>query len=144
MSPIIGITNSIKNNVLNILKERKEASSFIGLRHGEVPWDILKKYRNNPDWSYEDWESFSDIQIRTNKILNLFSSHPNGSRILVFSHASIIRSIVINILLPNVIPWQYFDLTEKMKIKPCWISNIEYSMGNFEETYSWKLLTWMS
>ena len=111
--------NIIKSN---LLKERKEASSFLWKKTSDLPWNILKENRNNWDWKYEDWIN-----------------------ILVFSHWSIIRSIIIYIIFNwKISPWEYFRLTEILKIKSCWISEIIYSKEKFEKIYTWKIKDFMN
>ncbi|MBF0914023.1 phosphoglycerate mutase family protein [Candidatus Gracilibacteria bacterium] len=134
--------NIIKSN---LLKERKEASSFLGKKTSDLPWNILKENRNNGDWKYEDGESFNEIFERTGKILKLFGTYNDGINILVFSHGSIIRSIIIYIIFNGKIsPGEYFRLTEILKIKSCGISEIIYSKEKFEKIYTWKIKDFMN
>lgn len=111
----------------------------------DLPWNILKENRNNWDWKYEDWESFNEIFERTWKILKLFWTYNDWINILVFSHWSIIRSIIIYIIFNwKISPWEYFRLTEILKIKSCWISEIIYSKEKFEKIYTWKIKDFMN
>lgn len=138
-------TKNINYKELDLLKERKEATSFIWKKTLDLPWNIIRKNRNKKDWKYEDWESFSDIYNRTSEILNFFSQHEYNKNILVYTHWSIIRSIIIYIIFNwKVSPWKYFRLTEIFKIIPWWITEIIYSKENYENKFSWKIKYWMA
>lgn len=51
------------------LVERREATSLIGVKTENMPWDYLKKHRLKRKWRYEDSESFQDIYERSLKVL---------------------------------------------------------------------------
>lgn len=134
-------TNPIK---LDDLAERKEASDFIGLTPDKMPWDFIKKHRLNRYWRYGDGESFDDIYKRASRVLDKMSDHPTGSKILAVSHGSFTRAVFAVVLLgPELTPRHYFDMTEKLTISATAVSELEFSQKNYEDSPSWKIISWM-
>ena len=89
-----------------------------------------------------NWEVYS---VYLWSILKLFWTYNDWINILVFTHWSIIRSIIIYIIFNwKISPWEYFRLTEILKIKSCWISEIIYSKEKFEKIYTWKIKDFMN
>lgn len=126
------------------LVERREATSLIGVKTENMPWDYLKKHRLKRKWRYEDSESFQDIYDRSIEVLKKLAENGNESNVLVITHGSFIRALFATILLGNgLTPRQYFQLTEKLNIFASAISKLEYSQKYYEDKPSWKIITWM-
>ena len=126
------------------LVERKEATSLIGVKTEDMPWDEIKKHRLKRHWKYQDSESFHEIFNRALKLLNKFEKHKPGSHILIMSHGSFIRALFAVILMEeNLTPRQYFKMTEKLFIESTGVSKLEFSKKYYEESPTWKIITWM-
>ncbi len=138
--------NSTVNNIIfdKDLIERREATSLIGVKTENMPWAYLKKHRLHRRWRFEDSESFQDIYDRSLIVLKKLAQNGNNDNVLVVTHGSFIRALFATILLGDgLTPRQYFQLTEKLNIFASAISKLEYSQKYYEDSPSWKIITWM-
>ncbi len=126
------------------LVERREPSSFINKKTSDLPWEMIRSERIDPDWRLEDAESLNEILTRISRFMTKIEALNATAKVIAVSHGSFIRAAVVKSLLgEELTPQQYYRLTERMAIKPTGITELEYSQAYFESNASWKLIKWM-
>lgn len=122
--------------------EKKEASSLIGKKREEMPWNLIIKKRINPKWKYEDEESFNDVKKRLKSILNKLEKYPNDKNILIVTHNSFIKHLVAYILLGNRFsPETFYPFADRLETKTGGITILERKQKYYEKKPSWRLIT---
>ena len=140
----IALLKGVKIIESKAIIEKKDASSFAGKRKEDLPWDIIKKNRKNPDWRYEDGESFNDVKARVVAILAELEKYESDVNILMVSHHSFIKHLVGYVLLGDkFIPENYCSVTDRLVTKNTGITVLERKQKYYESKPSWYLLTWM-
>ncbi len=129
----------------SLLSEKKDPTSFESLRKEDLPWEIIKKERLNPDWKLEDGESFNDIKFRVIKIMQELQKYPTDANILLVTHNSFIKFITLYILLEDALfnPKNYYHFADRLETKNTGVTLLEYKKKYYESTPSWYVLSWM-
>lgn len=144
------LINSTRNKSVQIFEsklidEKREATSLLNLKRDEMPWDIIKKNRHNPDWHFEDEESFSDINNRASQFLELLKSYNEDDQVLIISHHSFIKHLILQVLLQQELePTIFYKIAERMETKNTGITILEKKQKYFESSPSWYLSQWMA
>ncbi len=126
--------------------EKKDASSIIGKSRKEMPWDLIKKMRIDPDWRYEDGESFNDVKSRIIEFLAEMEKYPEEANILVVTHTSFIKHIAAHIVLGEkfFVPEIYYCFSDRLETINGSITVLERKQKYYETKPSWYLVSWMS
>lgn len=107
-----------KYEVLDYIYELKHPTSLIGIDK-KVSHEVWKKvehqFRDDPDWRYEDGESFNEIKARAQKLLNFLKSQPYKS-IAAVSHGIFFRYVLgVKALGDTFAPSHVLDLLSFIK-----------------------------
>ena len=116
--------------------EMFEPTSLHGVSDEE---DVVQNYRKdrnanieNEAWSYEDGESFFDMQARVNEAREYLESHPS-SNILVVSHAFFLCFFIGSILLDTRKPTKdLFNVAITLQKSNTGISYLKYKDGKWQ------------
>ncbi len=129
----------------DLIKEKKDPSSFAMKKKEEIPWDIIKANRHDPDWCFEDGESFNDVKDRIVKVLNMVEKLPSGSKVLLVTHGSFIKHFASYILLGERFSPEFFhSISDRMETQNTGITTFEFKQKYYETKPSWYLVSWMS
>lgn len=109
----IGLNTDKKINILEELREHKKPTSLVGkhYEHQEVAeFDKKSKQNSNdPNWRYEDEESFYEFRDRVLRVLDFIKQRDEKNIVLV-SHGLTIRMILALILIsPKLLTSEIFD-----------------------------------
>jgi len=145
-SEIISSSNPhLKIIKTDLIKEKKDPSSFAMKKKEEIPWDIIKANRHNPDWCMEDGESFNEVKGRIVKVLDMVEKLPSGSKVLLVTHGSFIKHFTSYILLcERFVPDFFHPISDRMETQNTGITTFELKQKYYETKPSWYLISWMS
>jgi len=137
--------NKVKIIETNLINEKKEASSIINQERKKMPWNLIKKNRIDPNWHYEDEESFNDIKKRAIAFLKKLEKYNKDNNVLAVTHNSYIKHLVLFVLLgkdfhPNI----FYKIADKMETMNSGITILERKQKYYEKKPSWYLQQWMS
>jgi len=126
--------------------EKKEASSIIGKSRKELPWDLIKKMRVDPDWRYEDGESFNDVRNRIIEFLAEIEKYPEETNILIVTHTSFIKHLTAYVVLGEkfFVPEIYYCFSDRLETINGSVTILERKQKYYETKSSWYLVSWMS
>jgi 2,3-bisphosphoglycerate-dependent phosphoglycerate mutase len=98
---------------------------------------LQKENFNNPEWKMADDESFNELRIRANKVLeNLIQTHLDEA-VLIVSHGAMIKIMAsLAILGEDISPSLFWHLWHNLWIKNTGITILEY------KSKKWTLITW--
>ena len=83
-----------------LIREKQDPEWFNTENRRNLPWDIIKQERLNPDWKMEEGESFNEIKNRIENALDLMiKCHGTNTNVLWVTHNSIIKFIVSSVVL---------------------------------------------
>jgi len=104
--------------VLDYIYEVKHPTSLIG-KDKKLSQEMWKKvendFRNDPNWRYEDGESFNETKARATKLLNFLKSQPYKSVVIV-SHGIFFRYVLgVNAIGESFAPGHVLDLLSFIK-----------------------------
>lgn len=137
--------NHLEIQQSNLLKDKKDASSLVGVSKEKIPWDYIKQHRNDPDWRHEDAESFNDIKQRVISTLELMDKYKEEDNVLIVSHNSFIKYLVLYIILGDQFtPENFYKFSDRMETKNTGVTVLERKQKYYETVPSWYLLSWMS
>lgn len=129
----------------DLLKDKRDATSIVGMNKEEIPWDYIKQNRNDPDWRHEDAESFNDIKERVISMLNLLDEYKEEDSVLLVSHNSFIKYLVFYIMLgAQFTPENFYKFSDRLETRNTGVTILERKQKYYETTPSWYLLSWMS
>ena len=98
---------------------------------------LQKENFSNPDWKWEDDESFNDLKSRATEILKELSTRFNDKQIAVVCHGAIIKMMTaIAVLGSELTPQVFWNLWHNLWIKNTGITVLEYKYDK------WTLITW--
>lgn len=98
---------------------------------------LQKENFNNPNWKWEDDESYNDLKIRATKILKMFSIKHHDKQIVVVCHGAIIKMIAaVAIIEGELTPQVFWNFWHNLWIKNTGVTVLEY------KNHKWTLLTW--
>ena len=127
-----------------LIKEKKDPSSFSLLKRDELPWDDIKKHRMDPDWKIEDGESFNDVKKRVRLTLEMVEQS-SEENILLVSHASFIKHLALFVILGDEFtPANFYKFGDRMETKNTGITTFKHKQKYYETSPSWYLMSWMS
>src|SRR5260221_5382705 len=114
--------------VLDYIYELKHPSSLIGIdkKSSHEMWKKVEdEFRNDPDWRYEDGESFNEVKARATKLLNFLKSQPYES-VAIVSHGIFFRYVLgVNALGDLFTPRHVLDLLSFIKWSNLEVKEIE-------------------
>ncbi len=104
--------------VLDYIYEVIHPTSLLG-KEKKLSQEMWKKveneFRDDPDWRYEDGESFNETKARATKLLNFLRSQPYES-VAVVSHGIFFRYVLgVNALGESFAPSHVLDLLSFIK-----------------------------
>ena len=135
----------LKTVQADVIKERKDPSSFAMKKRDEMPWDLIKVKRLDPDWHFEDGESFNDVKSRIMNVLEMVEKLPKGSKVLLVTHGSFIKHFASYILLGKEFnPAAFHSISDRMETQNTGITVFEFKQKYYETKPSWYLVSWMS
>jgi broad specificity phosphatase PhoE len=104
--------------VLDYIYEVIHPSFLIGKEKklSQEMWKRVEKdFRNDPDWRYEDGESFNEIKARAKKLMNSLKSQPYKS-VAIVSHGIFFRYVLgVRALGESFAPSHVLDLLSFIK-----------------------------
>lgn len=128
----------------DLLVDKKEATSTLGQRKEDLPWDEIKKMRADPEWKHEDGESFNEVKKRVQCFISELERFDSKSDVLVITHNSFIKHLILYILLgEGLSPVIYYKIADRMETKNSGVTIIECKQKYYESTPSWYLQSWM-
>jgi broad specificity phosphatase PhoE len=104
--------------ILDYIYEVKHPTSLIGKdkKVSQEMWEKVENdFRSDPDWRYEDGESFNETKARATKLLDFLRSQPYKS-VAVVSHGIFFRYVLgVNALGDSFVPSHVLDLLSFIK-----------------------------
>lgn len=124
-----------------LLREFKKPSRLWGksddYEYSMIYVKLQKENFNNPDWKWDDDESFNEFKSRVIKILGIFTSMPEDNRIVVVSHGAIIKMITaVAVMGGELTPRIFWKFWHNTWIKNTGMTVLEYKGGK------WTLVAW--
>lgn len=142
-------TAQIINKMLKIpieyreeLREKVRATSLQGKGPGKgIPkklYKLLRKHRYDPDWSYEDSESFNQLAQRVYKTIKHLEKDHEKQNLLVITHGIFMRMFLgITFLGKEISPREFYAIADKLVTHNTGISVLDYNKGE-----GWTLISW--
>jgi len=128
-----------------LIVEKKDASSCEGKTRKEMPWDLIKKMRVDPDWKHEDGESFNDVKKRAIASLAELKKYGEEANIIMVTHNSFIKYLASYIILEDKFtPEFFYPITDRLGTKNGGITILEKKQKYYETEPSWYLESWMA
>ena len=141
---IISQQVGVSVEVLPYIYENKYPGRIIGHKQDEP--EILQIALNvhagyaDPDFHYEDAESFNDLKKRARTLLDHITKHP-AENMLIVSHALFIKMMVGEMLFGDALTGEVFkSMIHGLRLKNTGITWCEYSDKFFQN--QWKINTW--
>lgn len=99
---------------------------------------LIAQNYNKRNWKYSDEETFDELNLRIENVLNHLEKHHKDQTILCVSHSALIKSIVAKVLFgENLTP----EIISEMK-KHMWMENTGITICEHTNKYGWTLKTW--
>ncbi len=137
--------NSISTLETKLITEKKDPSSWEGKMRKDMPWDLIKKMRSNPDWKHEDGESFNDIKKRVITFLSELENYESETNIITITHNSFIKHLVGYIILGDKFtPEFFYPITDRLETRNGGMTILEKKQKYYETESSWYLKSWMT
>ena len=129
----------------DLIIEEKDASICEGKARKEMPWDLIKKMRIDPDWRQEDGESFNDVKKRVIASLAELEKYGDETNIIIVTHNSFIKHLVSYITLGDKFtPEFFYPITDRLGTRNGGITILEKKQKYYETKPSWYLESWMA
>jgi len=129
----------------DLIVEKKDASSYRRKTRKELPWNLIKKERLDPDWRHEDGESFNDVKKRVIASITELEKYEEGANIIMITHNSFIKHLVSYVILEDkFIPEFFYPITDRLGTKNGGITILEKKQKYYETEPSWYLESWMA
>ena len=110
----------------DLIVEKKDASSCEGKTRKEMPWDLIKKMRVDPNWRHKDGESFNDVKKRAIASLAKLKKYREETNIIMVTHNSFIKYLVSYIILEDKFtPEFFYPITDRLGTKNGGITILE-------------------
>ncbi len=125
-----------------LIREKQDPEWFNIESRRNLPWDIIKQERLDPDWKMEEGESFNEIKCRINSALDLMiKCHGTNTNVLWVTHNSIIKFIVSSVVLGRKGEELdlFYSIFDRIEIKRGNYYVIEYKKKHYENNHDWYL-----
>lgn len=124
-----------------LLREFRKPSKLWGksddYKYSKTYVKLQRENFNNPEWKWEDDESFNDLKSRAEEILNHLSNKFENKQIVVVSHGGIIKMMAaVAVIGKELTPQVFWNFWHNLWIKNTGITVIEYKDSK------WTLITW--
>lgn len=125
----------------SLLREFRKPSKLWGksddYEYSKTYVKLQKENFNNPDWKWEDDESFNDLKSRAAEILSYLSDKFKDKQIVVVSHGGIIKMMTaVAVIGKELTPQVFWNFWHHLWIKNTGITEIEFKDDK------WTLITW--
>lgn len=131
----------IKSN--DLIKEKQDPDWFNTENRRDLPWDIIRKERLNPEWKLSGGESFSEINCRVSRALQqMIENHGTNRNILWVTHNSVIKFIVASVILgaKRELTDLFYSVFDRIEIRRGGYYVIEYKRKFYENSPNWYLI----
>jgi broad specificity phosphatase PhoE len=124
-----------------LLREFRKPSKLWGksddYEHSKAYVKLQKQNFSNPDWKWEDDESFNDLKSRAMEILKELSTKYTDKQIVVVSHGGIIKMMTaVAVIGKELTPQVFWNFWHNLWIKNTGITVLEFKNDK------WTLITW--
>lgn len=99
---------------------------------------LMEENYKNPDWKFQDEESYNELRLRAKKVLkHLLAKHRNQNVLLV-SHGTMIKMLISTMIFgDNLSPETFWFIRNKL-----WSKNSGVTVCEYTDKYGWGLLNW--
>lgn len=126
-----------------LIREKQDPDWFNAENRRDLPWDIIKKERLNPDWKLDGGESFREMNGRILSALELMiRNHGTNRNILWVTHNSVIKFILASVILGDKkeLTDLFYSAFDRIEIKRGGYYAIEYKKKYYEPYPDWYLV----
>lgn len=126
-----------------LIREKRDPDWFNTENRRDLPWDIIKKERLNPDWKLDGSESFREMDNRISIAMeSMVRDHGTNRNVLWVTHNSVIKFIVTSVILgvKKESLELFYSVFDRIEIKRSGCYTVEYKKKYYEACPGWYLV----
>jgi len=100
--------------------------------------DLLNKNFAKGNWKYSDEETFNELNIRVEKIVNHLLQKHYGQNVICVSHGTAIKAIIFKMVFGDEMTSRLFS---KIRFH-FWSTNTGISVCEYKKGHGWRVMSW--